>query len=221
MMRARWLESEFPVSFSEVCDVFFANQYNDSVGAGFVLNRRTASHVKGKYIEKSVKSVTFIDPFGVEVESVETSYYTCQFELYADRNLILIHNPPRTLKSFIAKMHELFGLGVVLAELKVEVSAWFNEIKKELDKVEVKHISAYGISVKPHGLAKLSVSGKVDIQEEFNTMVKNHQHKIDVIKFDFIYDNSEFQLELNKAAGIRLKGNQSEEVLSLCSRYLS
>lgn len=221
MLKIRWLESEFPVTFENICDVLFENTYTDSQDSGFIFSKRTNTFLKAKYVEKSIKKVVITDPFGEEIESLETTYYTCQFELNKDQNLIAITNPPRTLRNFIVKMHALFGLGLVLAEIKADVSLWLEDLKNDFSKVKVRHIAACGISVPPSGLAKLSVSGKVDIQKEFNTVVGNHRYQTDVIKLDCIYHNTEYQIEIHKSAAIKIKGNYNSEIIAVCSRYLS
>lgn len=220
MYKVRWLQSEFPVPFDEVSSVISKNKYNDSIGNGFILSKKNQSALKGRFVEKRVDKVVTIDPFGSEIESTEVTYYTCRFELSSKNNLITIFEPPRTLRSFMSKMHELFGLGVVIAELKVKPLHWLDEIKSDFDKVTVKHISAFGMRVPPNGLAKLSVSGKADIRQEFNSLVGSNFHSIDCVKFECRFQDVFYSVELNKTGSLKIKNNPPDDMLELCKCYL-
>lgn len=211
MIKVKWLNSELPLTLQAVGALMSNHQYSEDTGEGFILTISTESKLSGRYIEKLVQKSIIVDPFGNESENFVVSYYTCKFEWIKGSNLLQILNPPRSIRKFISKLYELVGLGLVVSDININPLDWLKELEKETESLLVKHISSYGIKTKTNGLARVAVSGKKDIRDDFDDILKCKMYKIDCVKFISNYPNQpEITGELTNTASSKIKApNQS------------
>ncbi|MBB1317824.1 hypothetical protein H5123_09235 [Shewanella sp. SR43-4] len=214
MLKAKWLYSELPVSLSELATLLSGEQYNDKKGYGFKLQEFNSGQLSCQYTEKLETVSIVTDPFGIESEQVVVSYYTCKFSLFADSHLMCVFDPPRSLRKFIAKLHEVLGFGFVLADITINPFDWVDSLANELGKPIITHVASSGIRTDNDGLAKISVSSRKDSRKDFNEMVSNRRHSIDTVKFKL---NSErfpdTVCEMTKSGSCKINGYGNSELI--------
>ncbi|PVZ69723.1 hypothetical protein [Pelagibaculum spongiae] len=214
MIKAKWLYSELPLSLDIVTTRLLAEQYSDDKGEGFLLNSSGKNFLSGRYIEKIIGKSIVTDPFGNQSEQTTVAYYTCKFNWQNGSKLLCITEPPRSLRKFLAKLHNLLGLGVVVADIDVDPLKWLQQIESQLGRTTITHISSLGIHTPVGGLAKISVSGKKDIRTDFEELISNRRHKIDNVKFNLKYSNDiQALVELTGAGSCKLKSYNHKEIL--------
>jgi hypothetical protein len=207
MKKIRWLCADWPISISNISQQLLLNQYNEDKGKGFLLSSSGSNKVSGRYIEKIIDKSFVTDPFGNEQEFILTSYYIVQFHIDISFNMLELTDPPRSLRKFISEMQCLLGLGLELSELNVDPFIWLLNIEKSLAPMTVTHISSTGIRVPDNGLAKISVSGKKDIREEFEKLVHGKSYVIETIKSIGFINNCNISIEINKTGLAKLNGH--------------
>lgn len=207
MKRTKWLSIKLPIPLSDISLKLLQNQYSEKNGEGVILSSSTGNLVSGKFIEKSTILARTTDPFGNVNESIVTSYYVSNFKITDSTPFIEIIDPPRSLKKFTNYFHTLFGLGLVIAELKIDPLHWLTHLENELCELSVVHIAASGITVPQNGLAKISISGKKDIRAEFEEMLGNKYRIIDSIKFMGTVSDCVITGELTKIGGAKVTGH--------------
>lgn len=220
MVKVKWLYSELPLTLVELSKLMKNQQYSEENGWGFLLSVSTSKKLSGKYIERLVQKTAVEDPFGkiLEVESV--SYYTCQFNWCSESNYMYITNPPRSLKKFLNKLHNMTGLGFVLSEISVALENWTNLLEKEANYLNIVHLSSYGIRISKDSTAQVIVRGINDVRSELSSIVLNKKYFIDSVKFNAEFDNLEVVGELSKSGGCKLKSANSNFILELLRNTL-
>lgn len=214
MVKAKWLYSELPLSLDQITTLLLAEQYSDDKGEGFLLSSSGKQFLSGRYIEKTIGRSIVIDPFGNQSEQETVAYYTCKFSWQNGSKLLCITEPPRSLRKFLAKLHSLLGLGVVIADITIDPLEWLQKIESQLGITTITHISSFGIHTPVGGLAKISVSGKKDIRTDFDELISNRRHKVENVKFNLIYNNDiKASVELTRAGNCKLKSYNHNEIL--------
>ncbi len=214
MKKVKWLYYELPIPIVQLSELLLSNQYSEDAGTGFLLSKSNSKTIAGRYIEKDISTAIVQDPFGNETESAITTYYICSFSLNKDSNLLCIYDPPRTLRKFISKLHSMMGLGFVLSDITVDPLSWIIDMEKEVSNLNITHISSYGIRVEKAGLAKISVSGKKDIRNEFKSITESIKFKTDLVKFSFEYNNHTVTGSLSKTGLSQINSPSASELIS-------
>lgn len=206
MVKAKWLYFEIPTSLKELSKLMLANQYSEESGFGFLLSNSTENSLSGRYIERVIQSSVIESPFG-ELSQIETvSYYICRFNWTSGSKLLCLIDPPRSLRKFTNCLHDMLGLGLVIAEPSVSPDQWLNEIEKHASSVIVNHISSFGIHTPSDSLARIAVTGHRDVRNDFYELIGSMQHKVDCIKFVINYKNGvNAHGELTKTGACKIK----------------
>lgn len=207
MKKLKWLNAEWPLSIADISRILLDNQYIESKGHGFVLLESNNQKISGKYIERITNSVVTTDPFGNQFESTSVSYYISIFLIDNSSNVLELTDPPRSSRKLLSTLHDLLGIGLELSEINVNPLTWLNFFENSCGKLLIHNIAASGIRVPENGLARISVSGKKDIQKEFNSMVGNKFHHIDSVKASGVIEDCNVSLELFKNGSAKITGH--------------
>lgn len=213
MIKAKWLYSELPLTLIELARLMKEQQYSEEIGLGFLLSVSTASKLSGKYIEKQIQRSVVEDPFGEIMETESVSYYTCQFNWSSNSKYMYITNPPRSLRKFLNKLHDMTGLGLVLSEVNVVPERWVSYLERSSDSLKVTQLSSYGIRVSQGATAKITVNGIKDIRDDFTTIISDKRYLIDSIKFKAEFGSLELLCELTRLGVCRLRSGNVNFVL--------
>ncbi|EMI4223255.1 MULTISPECIES: hypothetical protein [Vibrio harveyi group] len=213
MIKAKWLYSKLPLSLRQLSKLMKEEQYSDASGCGFLLSTSTDSKLVGKYIEKMTLKTVVEDPFG-NISEVETvSYYTCHFNWSSESNYMFVLEPPRSLRKFINRIHNLTGFGIVFSEVNVSPQLWLELIEREADLVRVFQISASGIKAASDASASFVVTGKSDVKKAFFDLIGDKRYLVDSVKFEAYFDEITIKGELTKFGVSRVKSTNSTFVL--------
>ncbi|OOE87115.1 hypothetical protein BZG73_02640 [Salinivibrio siamensis] len=205
MIKAKWLYSELPLNLIELSRLMKEQQYSEEAGLGFLLSVSTSSKLSGKYVERQVQRSVVENPFGEVTEVESVNYYTCQFNWISDSKYMYITNPPRSLRKFLNKLHDIIGLGLVLSEVNVAPEQWVSYLEHSTDSLKVTRLSSYGIRVSHGATAKVTVNGVKDIRRDFTTIIADKRYLIDSAKFKAEFGSLELLCEFTRLGVCRLK----------------
>jgi len=124
-----------------------------------------------------------------------------------------ITNPPRSLRKFLNKLHDMTGLGLVLSEVNVAPERWVGYLERSADSLKVTQLSSYGIRVSQGASAKVTVNGINDIRDDFSTIISDKRYLVDSVKFKADFGSLELLCELTRRGGGRLKSANVNFVL--------
>lgn len=207
MKTIRWLKVKWPLRLIEISKLLLSNQYNEKRGRGFILSSSGKHTVSGKFVEKITEPTIIVDPFGNEIKSQVITYYVSKFSFNSSSSLMELESPPRSIRKLITELHSIVGLGMELSDIKVDPLVWLQELEVLHSPVLVRHISSSGITVPKNGLAKISVSGKRDIRDEFERLVGKKSHVIDLVKFSGVFRQCNIMAETSKTGTIKYNGH--------------
>jgi len=207
MKTIRWLKVKWPLPLIEVSKRLLSNQYDEDRGRGFILTSSGKHRVSGKFVEKITKPTIIVDPFGNETESQTIIYYVSRFSFNSLSELMELESPPRSIRKLISELHSVIGLGMELSDIKVDPLVWLQKLEALHSPVLVRHISSSGITVPKNGLAKISVSGKKDIRDEFARLIGKKTCVIDLVKFSGVFKQCSIKSEISKSGTIRYSGH--------------
>ncbi|MFC3282635.1 hypothetical protein [Litchfieldella rifensis] len=207
MKTIRWLRVKWPLPLLEVSKKLIANQYNEDVGRGFILASSGKNRIAGKFVERITEKAFIIDPFGNETESYSTTYYVAKFSFDSSSCFLELESPPRSIRKLASELHSMVGLGLELSDIKVDPLKWLQEIEASHTPLLVKNISSSAITVPKNGLAKISVSGKKDIRDEFSKVVGKRKRVIDLVKFSGDFNQCSISAEITKTGFIKYSGH--------------
>ncbi|MES9898560.1 MAG: hypothetical protein ABW148_06005 [Sedimenticola sp.] len=207
MKTIRWLKVKWPLPLIDISKKLLANQYSESLGRGFILTSSEKKRISGKFVEKITERALTIDPFGNKIESYNTTYYVSKFLFDDSSELLELESPPRSIRKLASELHSIVGLGMELSDIKVDPLRWLHEIESSYSPVLVRHISSSGITVPKNGLARISVSGKKDIRNEFARLVGKRLRAIDLVKFCGELNQCNITAEITKSGSIKYSGH--------------
>jgi hypothetical protein len=207
MKTIRWVRVKWPLSLAEVSKRLLDNQYSEEIGRGFLLTSSGRERVAGKFVEKMTEKKITVDPFGNETVSYGTEYYVSKFSFDNVSSFIELQSPPRSIRKFASELHSIIGLGMELSDIQVDPLIWLNEIESLNSNLAVKKISSSAISVSRNGLAKISVSGKKDIRNEFFKLIGERVKVIDLVKFSGDFNQCIISAELTKSGSMKYGGH--------------
>ena len=207
MKTIRWLKVKWPLPLIEISKRLLSNQYDENVGRGFILYSSGKHRVAGKFVEKLTEPTLIVDPFGNETESHIITYYVSKFSFDSSSVLMELESPPRSIRKLISELHSIVGLGMELSDVKVDPLVWLQKLEALHSPVLVRHISSSGITVPKNGLAKISVSGKKDIRDEFARLVGGKVRVIDLVKFSGVFNQCNILAETSKSGTIKYSGH--------------
>jgi hypothetical protein len=207
MKTIRWIKVKWPLPLIEVSKRLLANQYDEDRGRGFILTSSGKHRASGKFVEKITKPTIIVDPFGNETESQATIYYVSKFSFNSSSELMELESPPRSIRKLISELHSVIGLGMELSDIKVDPLVWLQELESLHSLVLVRHISSSEITVPKNGLAKISVSGKKDIRDEFARLIGKKSRVIDLVKFSGVFKQCNIIAETSKSGTIKYSGH--------------
>jgi len=209
MQTVRWLKVKWPIPTSEVSKRLLSRRYNEVDGRGFLLSKSGKQRTTGKYIEKLVEPSLTIDPFGNETKTLITTYYVAKFSFDKSSDLMELDSPPRSIRKLVSELHSIVGLGMEFTDITLDPLVWVEELEAlRRTRVIVRNISSSGISVPKNGLAKISVSGKRDIRDEFTKLVGKKKRVIDLVKFNGVLQKCSITAELTRSGSIKYSGQE-------------
>ncbi len=207
MKTIRWLKVRWPLSIIEVSKRLLSNQYDEDKGRGFILTSSGNHRVSGKFVEKITKPTIIVDPFGNETESQTIVYYVSKFSFNSSSELMELESPPRSIRKLISELHSVVGLGMELSDIIVDPLVWLHELEALHSLLLVRHISSSQITVPINGLAKISVSGRKDIRDDFARLIGERSRVIDLVKFSGVFRECNIIAETSKSGTIKYSGH--------------
>jgi len=220
MVKARWLYSKIPIPLSQLSKLMIDSQYDDISGKGFLISAATSTKIVGKYVEKVVQKSLLEDPFGEISELSSVTYYTCQFSLEHRSNLLLIKNPPRTLRKFLNQLHQMTGFGLVVSEIEVDPELWIRAIGKACNSLHILQINSSGIRASQTSSAKISITGTKDVRASFEKMISDKRYMVESMKFEAMFGELEVKGEILRNGTCKFKTANSDLILEKLRRAL-
>ena len=161
--KLRWYRVGHDTDLRRVADSFQALGYSDDEGAGFEILDLKDRSVLGRYIERQVVKLEIRHPFGDVDEITSVKYVSFDFEIIeilSARFLLKIESPPASIKGFVARLAELFGMGFSISAVTFDIVGVLNYLEENetLSRYEIPKVSASSITLGKSSTAKVELT---------------------------------------------------------------
>lgn len=133
MKKFKWIKLNNRFTTSETVEKLMRDPFTEEKGKGFIFDKSRTSHFHARFIEKIISEDRISNLYGnsTAVERIEYRVTSFSFdEQYTP--VLLIDNPPRTLKPFAQALVKNLGLGTSLEEIEIDPFIWFSSLNTEL-----------------------------------------------------------------------------------------
>lgn len=177
MAKCKWLTISSPLALGEISTQFAAHEFRRGGVQGVDLTEVEDDYIKARFIEESIETEVYIDPFGEEVRNEIRRHSIISFILFqsgSERHAVRIDDPPRTIKGFVKFMATICGFGFAISPLPVDVLAFTEEVKNFLKARDcrIRKIRAGNIQLSDSSIARLEVASKhdayIDLKSQIN-----------------------------------------------------
>jgi hypothetical protein len=164
MHRIRCLDWSMTASdFPAFCNRMLDDVYNDKRGSGFIVEHRTHSSVRGRFVRRFTVEQSTVDPEGNVQRFDRIEYETVEFAASVDPSGIELINPPRSIKAFLMRVSQLARHTVAVADLRVDVASGVHALSSVFQKVVVRGLRFSGVVLARGVEATVVVSGSGDL----------------------------------------------------------
>lgn len=194
-MKTKWLKLTIPVDIFSLSEKLHFCAYKTGMDFGFEILSYDDNQLNAKYFERHVEKEVIEDPFG-EVSEVEMiRYQTIDFSIFSlERNnaVLMIENPPRSVKGLIFALSQSIGFGFFIEVLNLNIYTFISFLKKTFGGSAVKILSlrANNIRLTEKTTGVIEVVSIGDALSDVNSFFKNNEIKIVKVKMNIFSGGS-------------------------------
>lgn len=176
MTRTKWLALSIDRSISEMSDLLNKQTFLRGQSTGFELTDKQRGKIRGRFIEEIITNELVTDPFGEEILNNVRRYSIFDFQitpLKRHQFLICINTPPRSLKTFIAALSDIFGFGFAVEPLSIDILAMVQHLRKQsgIKRWTIKKVRMAHIQLNNSSVAKIEVVSDLDAYQDFQKCI--------------------------------------------------
>lgn len=226
MIKLKWFQVSFPINFDEISDRFLTLPYSDKRMSGIEMISFNSNTIEAKFIEKIVYEEIIIDPFGNEIITKRVRYNVFNFTLSLvseDYIVLIIHFPPKSVKSFTNLLYELFGVGFFINTINIKLNNFIEFIKTNLffKQLKISNIKLSGLSLSQHSTARMEIVSSSDAYIELLNLYPNPTFILEKLKMNFLYLETKGSIEISKSGLIIIDDNFDDNLVNIFNEFIS
>lgn len=221
-MKSKWLKITIPVDIFSLSEKLHYCAYKTGMDSGFELLSYDDSQLTAKYFERHIEKEVIEDPFG-EVSEVEMiRYQTIDFSIFSferDNAVLMIENPPRSVKGLIHALSQSIGFGFFVEVLSLNIHIFISFLKKTFGGSSVKVLSlrANNIRLTEKTTGAIDVVSIGDALSDVSNFFNKNEVKVVKAKMSIFTGNSRSMLSVSDTGHLIF----SEELLEIIKSYMS
>lgn len=183
--------------------------------------------IKSNYTEKVVTSNETYDPYGNFLEEVSfISFKNITFhieKLIGDKYLLIIHYPPKSLKSFLENLSSIFNFKIGFSNLEINLVEFKNNLE-ETYKSKLSGTSKVKVSrliIDKSSRATIEVSSIKDALESLDYLVKEKNYQLDKLSSSINISGSTIDFEISKSCNLKIHEDNSRYILKSIKNTLT
>lgn len=182
-MKTKWIKLTLSADVLSLSDRLHQFSYKTGMDAGFELVSFDNQQVTAKYFERHVLKELIEDPFGVVSEVEMIRYHSIDFSIFSlggNDAVLMIENPPRSVKGLINCLSSLNGFGFFIDTLNVDINTLILFFRKTFGRTSVKVVSlrANNIILAEKTTGAIDVCSIGDALSDVFTFFKNDNIRI-------------------------------------------
>lgn len=221
-MKSKWLKITIPVDIFSLSEKLHSCAYKTGMDSGFELLSYDDSQLSAKYFERHIEKEVIEDPFG-EVSEVEMiRYQTIDFSIFSfekENAVLMIENPPRSVKGLINALSQSIGFGFFIEVLNLNIHTFISFLKKTFGGSSVKVLSlrANNIRLTEKTTGAIDVVSIGDALSDVTNFFNKNEVKVVKAKMSIFTGDSRSMLSISDTGHLIF----SEELFETIKSYMS
>ncbi|WP_049096898.1 hypothetical protein [Klebsiella michiganensis] len=214
MKKVKWIILNNHLNCNETVDKLMSDPFTEEKGKGFIFDKSRTTRFHARFVEKVISEDNVSNFYGGNTIVERIEYRTTSFT-FDEKNspVMLIDNPPRTLKPFAQALIKNLGLGISLEEIEIDPYLWFNFLSKELT-LKITQLDLSQIKVAEFALAKMQINSTNDLKKYFQDELANKKARLDRLTCTIHEQEFSGKLKIFRNGMVQIDARSEKELIN-------
>lgn len=193
MAKTKWIEMHLSLGVRALAARLAKSAFTLESGLGFEMLEVRGKRIEARFIERFVQRETLEDPFG-EVRHIESVRYNI-FRFYllvvrGDRYLIVLIDPPRSVRSFITMLSDVVEVGMSVEAVRFDVLALLNVLRTapQIGHLVVRKVKGTGALLGGRASVRLELQSQGNASDDLRAAFPKFTPVIERVCFQFVHE---------------------------------
>ena len=192
---------------SAIADGMAREVYDCNSTAGFIVEKRSARSVEGRYIRKLSFVSHGTDPFGEPFETTTVEYSEQRFLLNLKAPQLIFLNSSASARPLIGRISEFADFSISISPGEFSTEKLCQEFAKNFEHLRIYAASVQEIKLSPTAIVQLRFQATDDdVRTHVRRFLGNRKAVFDSIKVEFTYAERRRRAELTTDGEVQLYG---------------
>lgn len=221
MVKAKIVNLYLDIPLSGFVEALSDSSYDSFKGKGFELFEYDDQSLRARFIKKVVYKEFVVDPYGGEEEIETVRFEECGFSIFSCNDegfLLVVYNPPRTLKPLISSLSDIARSGFYVSSIEVDISKFLDDLKEadgydvnSIDRLQVKKVV-----VNESSRADIVFTSAKNAFEDAEAFLGGKRFHVGKIRMQLHVGYNRGRLEVSSSASIGCSDKLFDDVLGFC-----
>lgn len=204
-MKTKWFSVSIHKNYKQLHQDLVGHQFDENLGWGFQILKYSPDRLQIRYSEKVKVNEVITDPYGVKNIIEYNKYINFNFWLQRDvtgNHLLIIENPPRTIKSFIVNFIKCIESDFYVSGKNIKIESFAESIDEHFNEVHIRKAKLKGLSFSKYTFGNLEVESSKDALQDIKGIFSNPSYLLDKAKFYVLQDDFSYCIEVTSGGTI-------------------
>jgi len=220
--RVRWflLSPLSRTTLARAVEGMRSEEFTSDSTSGFIGERTRSSFVEARYVERSERTESIIDPFGNTQEFRRIEYQQTPFRLSLDAPQLEIYDGPRSVAPLLNRLSSLMGANSTVEPIIVDILKWLKHLQTEVSEICVTAAYISRLSLSESVSARIIINGTDDVRKYVKVVVGDKPFRFERLDVSSNFQGSLTRFDLREE-GRATVANGCDEFLSALRKSLS
>lgn len=201
--RIRWFRMEPQGStLGHLIQRMIRDEYTDKRGVGFRIESASRSTATGLFVEKVSGEDLVRDPDGNEFRVPRLEFRQVQFQILSGSPNLELIDPPRSCKSFFARLFHL-SEGLAVSPIQPDVAAWLSSLEASLgQRVRVRSMAISDVTISTSTYADIIVTSGADVRHDAEKLLSGRKGAIASVDIEWMHHDETTTCELTRSGAL-------------------
>ncbi|CAB3809693.1 hypothetical protein [Paraburkholderia fynbosensis] len=218
MKKYKWANATFGVALTTLGDRLRKVELDLSEDdtEGFRIEERSATRIRGVFIERETSLEHISLPTGHEYEEKRSRITVTEFLVTDGSSLnLLLMNPPRRTLPFFNAVSLATNYRFSVEMLDVDVLKWVQFLERQVGDVSVTYLDCNSIQLSPEVTGRFAFRGTRDVRQEAKRTTKTSDVAVECARCELTAGGYRTTIELLRSGAVKLASPASEELLAV------
>jgi hypothetical protein len=222
IVKTKWIKLKFDCSLSEMIKRLRIFNFNPECGSGFEIINIKEERIEARFIERVVYKEIIEDPFGNPEHYEFTRYNIFKFYLLPlkkDRFLIVLLNPPRSLKPFVNALTNVLVDNIFVSFIDFDVLKISKALASSpwIANLLLRKVKVLGSLLEGRASAKIYLQSNGNVLNDLTEAFPNFKPIIEKASFQFLFDGKLETCELSSSGSLSIADHLVDHAVSIVS----